>query len=223
MFNRIKYGLWTSLLIGLSILGISNKARGQQHISFEFLPGGAIISPSPLFIRQEEYSDINYIARYSTKSFRLPIYYSWRLAYILNENSSLSLELNHLKIYLDNPVTEIDQFSITHGFNQLWFNYTRNIEYFNLTAGLGPVIAHPENTIRGLKFDQNQGIQNKGYYLSGISMQFALQKQFFFCNHFFFSLETKLNMAYSKINIVNGFARVSILGINGLAGFGIVI
>jgi hypothetical protein len=204
------------------ISGIFNQNHAQGCFSIEVLPGGAAIFPSQLFIAQDGYPEIKFKARYRTESFILPIYYSYRFGYKINFRSNIELEMNHLKVLLDNNPPWIEEFSATHGFNQLWANY--NIEYkgFDFRAGVGPVIAHPENIVRGKRFDMHQGFAKKGYYISGITSQFAVQKKLYINNHFFFSVETKLNAAYAKVKITDGYAKFPIFAWNGLIGAGVI-
>jgi hypothetical protein len=198
-----------------------NTALGKERFSFEFLPGGAIIIPSTLFISQEGSPDLKFLARYRSESFNLPIYYSYRLGYKINHNSTIELEMNHLKVKLDNNPPEIEVFSISHGFNQLWVNYALTYKGFVFRGGGGVVIAHPESIVRGKKFDTVMGFANMGYYISGVTSQLALQKKIFLGKHLFLSAETKINAAYAHVNIADGFARVPVFAWNGLIGMGI--
>lgn len=124
------------------------------------------------------------------------------------------------KIFLVNPVETIDQFSISHGYNQVWFNYEFHKELLTLRSGIGPVIAHPENTIRGKYLSQELGLFNKGNYISGITAQAAVQYRYFPWKHFFMSVEGRLLASYSVVPVVDGKAHVPLYSINGLAGVG---
>lgn len=203
--------------------GYAGETTGKVHrVTFEFLPGGAIAVPSPLIIKQEGEPDLRFLAMYQTHSFSLPIYYSWRLGYRFSSSSWFELEMNHLKLYLQNKPPEIERFTITHGFNQIWLNYKwRKKENWYYTLGIGPVVAHPENTIRGLKLDESQGIYGKGYYIAGITSQVAVQKKYYWGSHFFVSLESKINLAYARVKVVNGHAHVPAISLHGLAGIGV--
>ena len=214
----------TTILLVASIVlfsGNINSVSGKGRFSFELLPGGAYVFPSTLYIHQKGYNDLKFTARYRTESFILPIYYSYRAAYRFNEKSSVELELNHLKLILDNNPPEVEEFSVTHGFNQLWVNYTIQSKWVLFRAGLGPVIAHPETEIRGMHFDTSQGFLNMGYYIAGITSQLAVQKKIYIGNYFFFSAEAKLNVAYANVNVVDGYARVPVFAAHGMIGIGI--
>jgi hypothetical protein len=201
--------------------GYLSPLYSQGRFSFEFLPGGAVIFPSTLFISQEGYSDLKFKARYRTESFNLPIYYSFRLGYNISDQSTIELEMNHLKVKLDHNPPEIEVFTISHGFNQLLVNYAVIYKGFVFRAGVGPVIAHPESIVRGKRFETVQGFLNKGYYVNGITSQLSVQKKLFIGKHLFFSAETKFNAAYSQVKIADGFARVPLFAWHGLIGTGI--
>jgi hypothetical protein len=206
----------------LIIPGIFKPNQAQRHFSIEVLPGGSAIFPSTLFIHQEGFSDLKFKAHYRTNSFVLPIYYSYRAGYKISDKAIIEIEMNHLKVILDNKPPEIEEFSVSHGFNQLWFNYALIYKQLVFRTGIGPVIAHPESLIRGKRLETHKGIANKGYYLSGITAQLAVQKKIFIGKHFYFSAETKLNTAYAKVNIAEGYARFPIFAWNGLIGVGTI-
>jgi hypothetical protein len=212
---------YTIFLCAAVMIAFSLQLSGQGKFSFEFLPGGAVIIPSTLTICQEGYPDLRFSARYRSESLIFPIYYSCRFGYKITDKSTIELELNHLKVLLDNNPPEIEEFFITHGFNQLWANYAVIYKGFVFRAGIGAVFAHPESTIRGMKFDADQGYANLGYYVSGITSQLAVQKKFYFWKYFYLSAEAKLNAAYAQVKIVDGFARIPVYALNGLIGLGI--
>ncbi len=200
---------------------ISMNLRSQDHFYFEILPGAAYVIPSNLSIHQEGFEDIELAAHYRVESFKLPFYYSIRTGIGLTETLSLELEFNHLKLYLDNKPPDIQGFSISHGYNQFWLGVRKKYKSFDVRAGIGPVIAHPENTIRNMRLSGDGGLLNNGYYLDGITSQIAIQKKFYLHKHFFLSAESKFNVSFARTNIVNGYADVSVFAIHLLAGIGI--
>jgi hypothetical protein len=216
----IKEFRWRVLLIGITLF-FSNSLYAQGKFSFELLPGGAITLPSTLTILQDGYPDIRFKAHYSNDNFIAPVYYCYRISYSLNNSWACELEMNHLKVLLDNRPPEIAEFTITHGYNQIWFNVTRIVKGFTFRAGLGGVLAHPENTIRGIKYDQHLGLFNRGYHLCGVTSQIAVQKKFYFGKHFFLSGEAKFNGAYAKIPVSGGIAHTPVYAFHGLIGAGI--
>lgn len=224
-FKKLKQFRKYLWLFSLSCLIMGNTLAEQAacfkpKMAFELLPGGALALPVPLLIQQAGEPDLKIRARYETHSLSLPIYYSYRLGYKINQKFIISMELNHLKLYLKNLPPEIERFTITHGFNQLWLNYQIEKKHWNIIAGAGPVIAHPENTTRGLKLNEQLGLAQKGYYFSGLTTQLAMQRIIPIGNHFFLSLESKMNLAYAKVPVVNGTASVPVAAFHVLAGIG---
>ena len=210
-----------SFLLFTGILCFNITTKGQQRFKIDILPGFATVVPSKLKIEQEGYENISFKAKYNVESFKLPIYYSVRAGYALNEYISVEAELNHLKLYLANAPAEIQWFSISHGYNQLWFNVLKKKKNFDIRAGLGTVIAHPESTIRNQKLDENGGWGGKGYYVSGITSQVGIQKRIAIGKYFFLSGETKMNISRGKVKVATGHARVSVFAWHALLGIGL--
>lgn len=221
VLRNMKKGVLYSALIFLfgcfSFDGIA-----QYKVVLDLLPGGSYVLPSPLGIYQQGEPDINFIARYKVRSFDSPVYYSYRLG-VWKGNRGFELEMNHLKIYLDNAPDEVQRFSVSHGYNQLWFNYALKQHFFHWRVGLGPVIAHYENTIRGLKWKEEGGLFDMGYYVGGLSVQGAIQKKIYLFPFFYFTGEAKVSAAYVKGKVVNGYAKVPVFALHLQAGLGFEI
>ncbi len=194
---------------------------GQRSIYLEILPGFAHAFPSNLKIHQEGYSDIEFLARYKVKPFTLPIYYSYRAGLSLNKSLSFEIELNHLKLYLVNKPDEIQQFSVSHGYNQVWFSLIKEFRFFHVRGGMGPVIAHPENTVRGNTLSGTGGLFDNGYFLDGITSQLAVQKRMYLLKNVYLSAEAKLNASFSRTNVVDGYANISVFAFHALLGAGV--
>jgi len=214
----MKRAAW--LIVFLFIFNPGFGKDKMPKVSIELLPGGTIALPTPLTLYQQGMPKIKFIARYQTEPFRLPLYYSVRMAYSPDRLQGVELEFNHLKIKLTNKPHEVEWFSVSHGYNQIWINYFRDLRYFCVRAGLGPVLAHPENKVREKELPGNLGLWEKGYYLSGISSQIALQKKLWLGSHFFLSAEAKLNLAYARVPIVDGYAKVPVCALHALTGIG---
>lgn len=211
----------THLILILLLLIIAEESIAQKGIYLEMLPGAAYTIPSKLSLQQDGFEDISFRAIYKTEPFKLPIYYSLRVSYYFRNDIAIETELNHHKIYLTNNPVEIQQFSISHGYNQLWFNVLKDYNQIGIRAGIGPVIAHPENTVRNLRLPQNGGLYSKGYFIHGVSSQLGLQYRFNFARYFFLTFETKANFSYSRTIIVNGHATLWINSFHALIGAGI--
>ena len=105
----------------LLALSAPNKAFSQRTWTFQFSLGDAYCFDMPLTIEQEGYEKIELKAKYKTKSFQLPVYYSWKIG-TANGNKGWELELTHLKITLTNNPPEVQHFEISHGYNYLTIN-----------------------------------------------------------------------------------------------------
>ena len=193
--------------------------KAQNVWSVEILGGDTYCLKTPLKIKQTGYEDIKLSAKYSTMSFKLPVYYSIKLSK-WEKNHGWEIEDIHLKILLKNKIPEIQKFNITHGYNFFTINRVWNLKYVIFRLGCGVILAHPENTIRGKSLSEDKGIFNWGYYLSGPATQISVGKKFKITNRVFLILETKITAAYTRVPVNGGHANVPHLGIHGLFGLG---
>ena len=123
-------------------------------------------------------------------------------------------ELNHLKVYLKNLPEEVDRFSISHGYNQIFINRIFNAGGINRKVGLGWVAAHPENTVRGLKLDEKKGLFGDGYYLTGPAIQYGTWKEIPLGKHFFLLAEVRISAAWATVPVVNGSASAPVVAVH---------
>jgi hypothetical protein len=189
----------------------------QNSWNIELAPGDAFCLPAPLSVQQSGYPAIHIHARYATNSFKLPIYYSVKVGK-WKGGHGWELELIHLKIELKNKRAEIQRFEISHGFNLLTINQAWDIGNFIFQFGGGIIVAHPENTVRNQKLSENKGILNKGYYIAGPTIQFAVSRKLVRLNHFSVMIQGKLTGSYGRVPIANGHANVTTVAIHGLMG-----
>ena len=200
------------LIILIFLFGLQQNVFSYKW-KIEFLPGITYAFPMPLSISQKGFSDISLTAKYKTRDYELPIYYSFRLG-VGVENKFWEVELNHLKLYLDNKPAEVQHFGISHGYNQIFIN--RMIEYrrFDLRIGIGGVLTHPETTVRNKEYT-TAGL---GYHFNGICSQVAIQKRLNFTKYSSVNFEGKLTVGYAKIPISDGHADVPSIVIHLLIG-----
>ncbi|UCE04891.1 MAG: hypothetical protein JSW07_14875 [bacterium] len=194
-------------------------ATAQAKWRFELMTGDAFCFKTPLTIKQSGYEDISLKAKYETNSFKLPIYYSVRIAKWKNQRA-WELEFVHLKIKLKDNPPEIERFEISHGFNLYYVNRCWNYKTFILRLGAGIVFAHPENTVRGKSLDQSKGILNMGYYIAGPTFQLTLCRKFGLWQNLRFLIEGKVTASYARVPVFHGHANVTNVAIHGLAGLG---
>jgi hypothetical protein len=220
--NSDIYGMKHLFLVSTVILFLfagAHDVHCQRSWTLDAFLGDAWCLNMPLVIYQEGFEKIKFTADYRTESFKLPVYYSWKIG-TSKEQKGWELELVHLKIFLTNNPPEVQYFAISHGFNYLIINRIWDLDYMILRFGAGIIITHPESTIRNLIYDTNQGILKKGYHISGPGLQIAIEKRFPIIKGFFFSLEAKAAAAIARVGIAEGHAVVPQAGFHGLFGFG---
>lgn len=208
-------------IITLFILTSSCNCFAAQNIwLIEWLVGDAHCFKTPLTITQAGFENINLSARYKTDSFEQPIYYAVRFSKWKN-NRVWELEFIHLKIALVNKSPAVQKFEISHGFNLLLLNRGLYFKKTVIRLGVGIVIPHPENIVRGKSLSETEGILKKGYYLSGPAMLFGIGKRVQFNNKLFFAIESKMTTAYCHVPIENGHASVPNIAIHASCGLGL--
>jgi hypothetical protein len=162
---------------------------------------------------------ISFWAKYGTAPLKSPIYYSTRIGF-KGEKKGWEAELNHLKIYMGNRPAEIQGFSVSHGYNQVFINRVRTFKKFGIKTGAGLVIAHPENTIRNLKLDEKSGTFFGGYHISGIAFKYGLARDFYISNRLYFMMEASMTAAYAIVPVVGGRAYVPVVAFHFQLGPG---
>ena len=191
----------------------------QKEWYLNLSPGVVYVPPVPLTINQTGFEQISLWADYETAPLKSPIYYSYRIGFT-NENSGWEAEMNHLKIYLSNRPEEIQRFSISHGYNQLFINRVLKLKAYGIKIGAGIVLAHPENTIRQQPLVERRRLFNIGYCLAGPALQFDLFHEFPLSKRFYLLAESKVSFAYAKVPVANGKADVPVVGFHLQFGAG---
>ena len=187
--------------------------------TFEFFGGSVYNVPAPLSIEQSGYKDLKINAHYETRPFLSPQYYCVRAAK-WKANTAWEIEFIHHKLFLKNKPSEVQFFSITHGYNMFTANRAWNIKGIIIHTGAGVVIPHPETTVRNRAYSEKKGILNRGYYISGTVVQIALGKNLSIRNKLFFIVEGKATGSYTHIPIKNGDAYVENVAFHGVFGLG---
>ena len=205
-----------ALVVGLAL----PHAEARDTWTFEAMGGYAYSFDMPLTIHQDQEQDIDLTARYNTLSFDTPIYYALRVGR-WREDRAWEIELIHLKIRLENTPPEVDWFEVSHGYNLVTVNRAWRLRYGILRVGLGVVVSHPENTVRGKKFPADDGLLASEYYLSGASAQVAVNRRFHLSERLFLGMEGKLTAAYAEIPIEDGDAEVPNVSAHVLLGMGV--
>ena len=203
------------LFSALSPLG----AWSADRWVFQLFGGASHNFNLPLTVTQSGNPTLHVTGNYDSRSFEVPYYYAWRIG-AWTGREAWELELVHNKLYLQDPPPEIQEFSISHGYNLLTANRAWERGRFIFRAGLGVVITHPENTIRNRSLPQDGGLSG-GYYLSGPTAQVAAEKRFRLWKWLIGSLEAKLTATYAWVPVEGGHADVPNVAIHGLFGLGV--
>ncbi len=194
-------------------------AYAQRTVNFEVLSGPVYNFPSPLLIEQNGYEAIRLKAQYTSKPFKLPPYYDFRLSLWYKDSSAWGIKFTHHKLYLKNTTPEVERFEITHGYNIISATRIWKRLGFTWNTALGVVVANPESKIRGQDF-QGGGLFNRGYYFSGMVGEAAVGRHFNITRDWYLSGEIRLTAAWVKVKISNGHAEVPNVACHFLVGTG---
>lgn len=197
----------------------SLSGAGDVHWTVEVFVGVSFHLPAPLTIRQSRQEDLKLTGRYLSKSLDRPIYYGWRIGR-WRDDSGWELEFVHDKLYLANKPGDVQEFSISHGFNLLTVNRSRDRGGLVERLGAGVVIAHPESTVRGERFPEDGGLLNRGYFLSGPTVRLAAGKPVRISGDLFAPVEGKFSASFARIPVAGGDADVTDLSFQGAFGIG---
>lgn len=179
----------------------------QNKIIFELSTGLPYNFPLPLTIRQNGESTIHLTAQYDSRPFEVPIFWDWRIGY-WNDSTGWELEAIHHKIFLRNKPTEVEQFDVSHGINLVVINRCYIKDDFIFKVGAGISLTHPESVVRGKKLNEQRGIFDQGYYVSGPVMVFSAGKRLYLIEKIFLTVEAKIGLSYAYIPIADGTADV---------------
>lgn len=190
-----------------------------QELRFEFSGGLPYTLPLPLTIRQDGEQEIRVVAHFDGEPFVSPYYWVWRISYWSGARS-WEFEAIHHKLYLTNNPTEVQHFEITHGLNYFTLNRGWELGGYIVRAGVGVLLAHAENTVRGKTLFQDQGILNWGYYLRGPALSAAAAKQLTLSETFHLNGEVKLSAANVSVPVQNGSAHLFHVAFQATLGIG---
>ncbi|MDD3179260.1 MAG: hypothetical protein PHQ04_02795 [Opitutaceae bacterium] len=203
----------------LACLPMPWAGRAADMWSFEFLGGAPYHFVTPLRIYQSGQPVIKVNARYNAKPFEVPRYYSVRIG-AWSGNRAWEMELIHDKIYLKNRPPQVEEFSVSHGYNLLTVNRAWLLRKFVCRLGAGAVVAHPESTVRGKKIPEDRGLFNDGYYLSGPTVQTSLGRRIPLHPRLFLAAEVRLTASFARMPVENGRATVPTTAAHVLFGLG---
>ena len=189
-------------------------------VGFEVFPGAPLILASSLDISQDGHPDLNIDPDFATEPLEPPWYYALRLS-LWRGDRAWAVDLLHQKLMLRDPPPEVQHFEISHGYNiftvqRLWLRGATV-----LSAGAGVVVAHPENTVRGLVLDEKTGLGGWGYHMAGFAISGGVGRRIPMGEHFHLAGETRLVASRVEVPVANGRAVASDLTAHFLLGVGV--
>lgn len=189
----------------------------QTQVEAQVFFGSAISAPSPLTITQAGEPDLHFTAHWSTQPTRPTWYYAWRIG-LWKGNRGWRLDHTHHKVYLDNPPPEVEAFRITNGFNIISLSRAFREHHLTWSLGAGPVITFPISTVRGKKYEHDNGVD--GYHLSGGSLIAMATREFPLIEGLELSLDGRASLSYVRVPIVDGHASVPNAALHFHVGLG---
>ena len=180
--------------------------------------GTAWNAVTPLLIRQEGKEPLHLIAHYRTRPLADVPYYAVRIG--RGPAARWELELVHHKLYLDNPPPEVQRFQVTHGYNLISLGRSWPAGPLELRFGAGPMLTHPESTVRGRRFDETAGILGTGWYISGAGFQFGAGHRRRLGRAVQLVVEGKATAAWADLPVAGGRAEVPNAALHCLIGLG---
>lgn len=209
-----------TVLTGLLFVSLSSFSQEGVDWIVQARFGSAYNFRTPLTISQDNYSDIKLKkAKYATRALAGPPYYEFHVIR-WKEDRGWGLKITHHKLYLQNNPPDVQQFTITDGYNLITLVREWKIAGFIFHVGGGGVLTHPESTIRWQKFSETEGLFGTGYHISGAVGEAAVEKRVFLTKHFLLSFEGRFTGSFVKVPIAHGHAHTSNLSLHGLGGIG---
>ena len=205
-----------------AIINTSTKpSEWKLNINLNF--GTAYNLPTYLKIHQQGFEDIIIPwARYSTKGFKSPVYWDYKLE-LEKRNRFYGLRSTHHKLHLVNTTPEILHFNISHGYNLVVGYYGWKNKYYDLLIGAGIAFSHPEGIVNGQKVALEEGIPLIGgvYRLTAPNFEVEARKRFYIYKGIFFSSGIRFVAGYTNPKIQNGYVKTYPVGIHVAAGLGV--
>jgi hypothetical protein len=180
--------------------------------------GSPLNARSPLTIRQHGEPDLEVRARWRTRPFESPLYYGVG-AHRRAGGREWYGELVHHKLYLANPPPEVEEFSVSHGYNLVILGHGREVARgVWARAGAGVVVAHPESTVRGRTLPQDGGPFGRGYHLAGPALSAGVEGRVPLGDRLRLLLGGRVTGAYAVVPVEGGRAHVPNVAFHATAG-----
>jgi hypothetical protein len=201
------------LIVALLLAGAVPACADDTRWSAEFLLGAAWNATTPVKITQAGQPDLEFDADFRTDPFEQPLY--WALRFNHHRQGRIwSLELHHHKLILKNPPPEVKDFSITHGTNIVSLQHAWLRPRWRYLVLAGVVVAHPENTVRGLKLPEDE----VGYQLTGPALGAGVGAHLALTSWLDLNGEARVTVAWIRVDVVDGRASFTNLAFHLLLG-----
>lgn len=213
---------WTKTFMAFTLASLAPPAAAEPGWTFQAAVGAVANLETSLEIRQDSFETLEVDANYETRPFEGPLYYSLR-AGRWGRRAGWELELIHQKLFLQNRPPGVQFFAISHGYNLVTINRAWEVRGLVWRIGAGPVIAHPENEVRGRVLDPEDTSLSGGYHLTGPVLQLGAEKRLDFGRsgrRWFLGLEGKLSAARAEVPVAGGEAEVPNHAVHALVGLG---
>jgi hypothetical protein len=214
------------IVVALSAFVLAPVAERQAECAPALRPGleahlgAAWNSPAPLTVRQDGQPDLALTAHYETHALELPMYYVYRVLLLDDSGRGWSLDLVHDKLYLKDPPAAIGEFAVSHGYNLLTLSRLGRRRPWHWGAGMGAVVTHPENTVRGLKLSEKRGPFRDGYYVSGATVGAFGGRRLPLPGGYYVTGEARATLSWARVPVVNGNADVPDFALHASVGLG---
>ncbi len=142
----------------------------------------------------DDRDDEVFTAKYNNRSFEDSFWWFFRFENWKNKKSR-GMELIHHKIYLDNTNDVVENFSISDGYNLLYYTMGKQRNKSSYRLGLGVVLAHSDVTIQGREQYKRKGFV--GHKLAGPSLMLNYERWIWENNYYFISFDSKLTFSYA--------------------------
>jgi hypothetical protein len=197
--------------------GWAQGADGSYQ-TIELLGGSAYNFDSDLEITQRDEPPLNIDAEWDVGGSGAP-YYIMRYG---NWDGDDAWEIEHIhhKIELSNNPPEVADYQISHGFNMFMYNRAWKNGRLIQRAGIGIVVGHNANTVRGMRLDEDAGGIWNGYDFAGGAAQYGASYQWPIAEQWFVTVDGKATVAYAEADVVNGESNLWNYAIHYAAGFG---
>ena len=192
--------------LSAGLIFISGAANSQACWSFDINGGIPVNISLPMAIYQAGEVAIKIpSARFSSEPFVLPPFWDWRFCRT-GSKGFWELESIHNKLYLKNRPDEIQEFSISHGYNIFTVNRGWKFGKYGMRIGLGCAFAHPESEILHRIFRESGNFLNTSYHLSGPVLNIGLNRRWYIIRRLFFQTEIKNTFSYVHVPLAGGHA-----------------